>query len=234
MSHKYRVPTPRTDRPTSPDGPGRFSVGVLDSSDRHIEREGARSLFLRELFDICPDASRDLTRRSIEDWLVTWRLTEAPWIANWADAARGVLDRMQDLGTDSVPYHGEPYLDPLADDFPRSELTAAIAANPLEEDRATFLRRADEHWQARVALLESLGYERTNTKPTLDHVRWLIRYQVKGESFGAIARDGSDESADRTKTVTDAIKNLAHLIELPLRRPSRGGRPRKPSLFTSS
>ena len=238
MAHRsnYRVPTPRVDRPKAPDGPSRFSVGLFDFSDRRIEREGARSLFLRELFDTCPEAWHDFKRQqSVEHWVADWHLTGAPWITDWADLTKRHLNRKKahaTMGADFASYHGEPYLDPLAEDFPRSELTAAIAANPLEEDRATFMQRAEVHWGARVELLKGQGFQRVNSKPSLDHIHWLIRYQVEGESFAEIARDGTDKSADRPKTVTRAIKNLARLIELPLR-PGRSGRPPETSAFTT-
>ena len=58
-----------------------------------------------------------------------------------------------------------------------------------------------------------------------DHLEWLIRYQVKGERYAAIARDvGRSRQA-----VILAVRQAATLIDLPLREPDRRGRPRKPT-----
>ncbi len=55
-----------------------------------------------------------------------------------------------------------------------------------------------------------------------EHCDWLSRYQVDGESFSAIA----DSVGMQRQSVTEAIKNIASLLELPLRSPTLGGRPK--------
>lgn len=59
-----------------------------------------------------------------------------------------------------------------------------------------------------------------NTSIT-QHCEWLARYQVAGESFSAIA----DDVGMSRQSVTQAIKKVAELIELPLK-PSKAGRPK--------
>ena len=208
---------------------------LLDSADHHIEREGARALFLRELVSLCPHVVDDLTQKNAQDWAATVRLEGARWVTDWVDGAQAALQKVKSRGEPLRPehlsYYGEPYPDPLGM-FPKSELTGVIEANPLEEGRDTFMKRVEEHWQARVAYLEELGYAHTNPKPKIDHLRWLIQYQVKGESFTEIARDVKGDHAK--KTVTEAIKAVAALIDLPLRKPQRGGRPPKPSPFSTT
>ena len=51
---------------------------------------------------------------------------------------------------------------------------------------------------------------------------WLARYQVGGERFTAIARSVERER----QSVTEAVENMARLLELPLRS-ARVGRPKK-------
>lgn len=61
---------------------------------------------------------------------------------------------------------------------------------------------------------------------TLEHFDWLVRYQVRQESFAAIA------SADgrRVQTAHGAVITLARLLGLSLR-PSQRGRPRTRPIF---
>jgi len=63
----------------------------------------------------------------------------------------------------------------------------------------------------------------TRNLPPGRHFDWTVRYQVLGESFARIA--ASDGVLDRT--VSDGVHAVADLIGLTLRKPSKGGRPRK-------
>lgn len=65
---------------------------------------------------------------------------------------------------------------------------------------------------------------RSHDLPPKQHFEWTVRYQVLGETYGAIARaDGVKE----TRTVSNAVRSVARLIGLTLREPDKGGRPRK-------
>ncbi len=55
-----------------------------------------------------------------------------------------------------------------------------------------------------------------------EHITWLVLYQVKGWSCGRTARDNHRER----KTVEDGVKKFASLIGLPLRSPTKPGRPK--------
>lgn len=71
-------------------------------------------------------------------------------------------------------------------------------------------------------LSEAFGPIETIELREIDHIKWLVLYQVKRLSFGRIARD----NYRGRKTVEDGVKKFASLIGLPLRSPTKGGRPR--------
>ena len=107
-------------------------------------------------------------------------------------------------------------------DFMRS--ASPLAADPLLENRARFLKRARGHWEARADLARDLGFPTVTMKPSLEmHIGWLARYQMAGESLAQLAVDaGRDFDSD---AVRKAVKKLQTLLELaPPRKP---GRPRK-------
>jgi hypothetical protein len=96
----------------------------------------------------------------------------------------------------------------------------------------TWLRRADfkknvlEEWKNALndycdriesaALKE--GLKRTPRMTEDQHFDWLIRYQVKGESFAAIARTiSTPDHPGRRQTVHKAITELAQYLSLTLR-----------------
>ena len=56
-----------------------------------------------------------------------------------------------------------------------------------------------------------------------EHCEWLARYQVDRESFREIA----DSVGVQRQSITEAIKEVALLLNLRLRPPTRGGRPKK-------
>ena len=56
-----------------------------------------------------------------------------------------------------------------------------------------------------------------------EHCEWLARYQVNRETFSEIARSVGMSR----QSVTEATKNVALLLDLPLRSATPGGRPKK-------
>lgn len=104
--------------------------------------------------------------------------------------------------------------------------------NPRMETRAAAEARmraeADRYIKARLNSakeeLSANGAEATPLKTAgLEHFRWLVLYQVKGQSQRSIARE---VYRDR-HAVRDAITKTAQTIGLPLRTPNRPGRPRR-------
>jgi hypothetical protein len=113
------------------------------------------------------------------------------------------------------------------------EILAPVAADPLHESLTHFIQRARDHYRARRMRLavhsKRGGLPTTPARSTPDlgrHVEWLLRFQLDGASPRAIAKASNLHGLDQGKTVYQAIKKLAMLIDLPLRR-GRSGRPSK-------
>lgn len=102
---------------------------------------------------------------------------------------------------------------------------------PWAEPRADAIRRMraafEDQMHAYIDRLDSLmlttGWEPTPAKLGSAHFEWLARYQVLGQSYSRLALDVCRERP----TVTEAVKDLAAYIDLPLRSETRPGRPRK-------
>ena len=102
--------------------------------------------------------------------------------------------------------------DLLAQDW----VLAPLFADPLRESREAFLVRASHHWDGRASRARAFGYTPTLKRPqTEDHILWLLRHRLKGESTTRIA-----EAVDRSRqTVEEGIASVARLLRLaPLRR----------------
>jgi hypothetical protein len=101
---------------------------------------------------------------------------------------------------------------------------APIAADPLRESLTDFLERARCHWDARAACASKRGFTATSPRPSLlQHADWLARYQVCGESYRAIARTARRD----IQAVREAVSKTAALVSIRLRRPDKGGRPKR-------
>lgn len=61
------------------------------------------------------------------------------------------------------------------------------------------------------------------------NIRWLLMYQVKGMSYGAITKAENEVE----KTVIDGVKAASRLIDLQLRAPNKAGRKRREDPETS-
>ena len=96
-----------------------------------------------------------------------------------------------------------------------------LAADPLIENRARFLKRARGHWEARASLARDLEYDTITVKPSLEmHVEWLARYHLTGASLRQLAEEAGkeyDSGAPRK-----AVRKLREVLELaPRRKPGR-------------
>jgi hypothetical protein len=107
----------------------------------------------------------------------------------------------------------------------------AMTWNPLVESRSAAEarmrneaeQRIKEQLNATESRLSEAGADRTPVKTTgLDHFRWLVLYQVNRKSHQKIA----DEVFRERQAVRKAVNETAQLISLPLRDPTRPGRPR--------
>jgi hypothetical protein len=86
----------------------------------------------------------------------------------------------------------------------------------FEEELSAYLDRM-EH------LATTRGLVPVPQKRGVEHFEWLVRYQVQGHSYQAIAR----EACRDRKTVADAVRETAALLQLSLRPPGHPGRPSK-------
>jgi len=91
----------------------------------------------------------------------------------------------------------------------------------FEKAMKDYLQSVSIIWEAIKAAGE---YTKVKRKRETEHLEWLARYQVEGKSYHAIREESG--KAD-LRTVQEAIMRTAELIGLPLRAPTRGGRPRK-------
>ena len=112
-----------------------------------------------------------------------------------------------------------------------ARVLAPIAANPIRESRDDFLKRAVNHWNARADEVDDVlpasgqSVKAPASRPELRrHIDWLIRYQVKGESWAQVATDPIAVSHD---TVRVEVQRLARLLDLKLRPGRPRGRPRR-------
>jgi hypothetical protein len=104
---------------------------------------------------------------------------------------------------------------------------------PTIESRASARRRLLAHAKSEIdSFLENgirLAQQRGFVRPAAsrcpsEHLRWLVRYQVVGQTFTEIARDDGhiDPEDSGRKAVAFGAKQAAALVGLPLREPDGG------------
>ena len=107
---------------------------------------------------------------------------------------------------------------------------APIAADPTRESREHFLKRAANHWSARDTEADEVLRESGQSvsapapKPNMQHIDWLIRHQVKGESRVEIAgtTKGLRSSALRDFRSTRSEKTVSYKLRVGRLRPASG------------
>lgn len=75
----------------------------------------------------------------------------------------------------------------------------------------------DEYCDRTEADALTAGLKRAPRKRETEHFDWLVRYQVRGESFAAIARSSSYKFNGGRQTIRKAVVELADYIALTLR-----------------
>jgi hypothetical protein len=102
--------------------------------------------------------------------------------------------------------------------------TAFEVPNLTLASRADALAAFERYLDAQEAYLEQNGFRRpTDRRAAEEHLDWLIRYQVREESFHSIAQSvprrnatGTDEGTSHQR-ISKAVKGLADFLCLPLR-----------------
>jgi hypothetical protein len=208
--------------------------------------DSRRRLF--ELFDAATVnlAERDLYRQSevspslhrrIEDWAVRCRLADAPVDRSWLFRNAVALLKWHCFGPTSLD-GGEDDIDALVGvtvDFsrPRGEPErieySFRAWMPPAESHREYIQRQQKSFRAFLnrevkrtrAAWQEAGFLRVPQSQYPTHYRWLVRYQILGESYETIAK--SENKTPRTVKVK--VSELRRIIGLPQAR--RAGRPRK-------
>ena len=156
--------------------------------------------------------------RRPDEWMTELRRLDAQPISVWRQTLE---DRDQ--------YPEDYRRAGLADD---DDFLAPVSADPSWETKRHFLRRAEDHFlarQHRVRRVEaSTGFTigpSVATPQLNQHVGWLVRFQIGGESTAQIAKSAGLHQPNARVTVNKATRALARLLGLRLR-PTPAGRPR--------
>jgi hypothetical protein len=126
--------------------------------------------------------------------------------------------RRDDLTKAIKKREGERHLEELREkELNVEEALAPISADPSRESEDRFVQRARTHFRARKDDAKRFGYVKVSVKPKLlnEHMDWLVRFQLHGESRAEIARSTNvvRQAVDR------AIRDTAALLKLRLRKP---------------
>jgi hypothetical protein len=161
-------------------------------------------------------------KRGLSAWAKRWHLTDqwcvllardtAHW---WASdpSAEGWEFEHKSIFAGFFPFKIEPlrfrefYHDPTwrgRKDFERYV---------LEQVRQALRDYCDRVERSAVAA----GLKRAPRRRELEHFDWIVRYQVKAESFASISRNASYKLTGGRQTVRKAIVELAEYLELTLR-----------------
>jgi hypothetical protein len=177
------------------------------------------------------DASQHTVyRKALQQWAERWHL-EADWCLDTA---------MRTLRVWAVQPAGSPLLGEW--DYPAvSYFTPSVQpfsfTHPGWEPSAGFTTRAEAAQAMRVifeaelstylddmeAAAVAIGMQRSPEKRNPEHFMWLARYQVEGHSYHHLAKNVVYR--DR-KSVAEGVQQVAGAIGLPLREPSKPGKPR--------
>lgn len=185
-------------------------------------------------------------------WVERWRVS-AHWakgiaLHNLTEAAELKLNGHPPQERLTCPGWRDPYSRWLLDGGPADrpyearlpveyDIKVEIRTSPVSKPWDEVARDAREEFerqlhQARlrynvVAKLGIAAFDLVSSvTKTTRHLRWLVRYQVQGASYGEIGRTDGPEHLD-AQTVKDGVQSAARLLSLRLRPPDRGGRPRK-------
>lgn len=120
-------------------------------------------------------------------------------------------------------------------EFPRradaSEPLSPVEALPMiGEEEGEFMKRAHEHWLARVSILRDLNYVENPVAGERGHFKWLVLYQICGMTPAEIRTRLQSENAhtapSHVRTIKSAIGKLALRLGLKVRPFATTGRPK--------
>lgn len=168
--------------------------------------------------------------KTLREWAKGYRLN-APWVILYAaftldmwGSVPGAAGRYWFAPPDGLSVPSPP---PFNFQMPAPDLTWVPRSQAEKSIRESFDSALAEYLESCERLCEEQGWARLkNRRVAEEHLTWLVRYQVLGESFSKIARTLTARTP--RQTIAQPVHEMAELIELPLRK-STGGRPRKPA-----
>jgi hypothetical protein len=213
-------------------GNGEFYVPEFASHERFAVVPGAPDVHRRRFLERAAIVEPQLlpTLRSVapddgnalSSWAKRWHLTDrwcvalardtARWYAAQPDA-QGWEFQGQGIFVGSFPFAIEPLqLGPFYHD-PTWRSRGDFKAYVLREAR----RAVDNYCERIKAAALAAGLKHAPRKREVEHFDWLVRYQVKGESFASIGATASYKFNGGRQTVRKAIIGLAEYLALTLR-----------------
>ncbi len=234
MTREVR-PTAREDRASSPglawpEGdfyvPGFASDGrtglVPGASDTH------RRFFLARASTLEPELLATLRNISVKDrrallpWAKRWHLTDG-WcvllardtLRWWTNnpGAKGWEFEHHGIFAGFFPFKIEPLRVQLFYHNPTWRRRRDFEKYVLEQVRQALNDYCDRIESSAVAA----GLKRAPRRRELEHFDWIVRYQIKSESFTSIAQNASYKFKGGRQTVRKAVVELAKYLELTLR-----------------
>ena len=208
------------------------AVDVDMEPDEVLSRNRARNVFFDVLARLFPEVLDELEplppepgkpfpslsperARLLDEWLTRWHI-QADWIR---DAAYTAMTFWY-----CHPHERREFQ--LLNMVVGSSISRRVAqidlGSPTHESRAAAKRRAhselqakfDTEWDAMIEDASENGFRKPSAKHSIfRHTGWLLRHLLKGDSCYKIAKR---EKVD-IQAVSKAVKQLATLIDLPLR-----------------
>ena len=211
---------------------GDFYVPGFASDGRTGAVPGApdthRRLFLARASTLEPELLTTLRNVAVKDkhglsaWAKRWHLTDqwcvllardtARW---WASnpGAEGWEFENHSIFAGFFPFEIKPLRFRLFYHDPTRRPRRDFEKHVLEEVRQTLKDYCDLIERGPVAA----GLKRAPRRRELEHFDWIVRYQIKAESFASIARNASYKFKGGRQTVRKAVVELAEYLALTLR-----------------
>ena len=187
-----------------------------------------RRIFLARAAELQPELLVTLRKVSVHDeralsaWVERWHLTDRWcrliahdtlrwWIAH--PEVRGWEFESTGIFAGFFPFKIEPLkLGPFYHDPTRRR------RRDFKKDVLQRLKEAlDAYCNRMEADAVAAGLKRSPRRRDVGHFDWLVRYQIKGQSFASIARQPSYKFNGGRQTICKAVAELAKYIELTLR-----------------
>ncbi len=172
-------------------------------------------------------------RESLENWSARWSLTDL-WCMETAILTMDQWGRIPPEETRRLDWTvpGWGGILPLSDE--EQEFSFYHPGwDPIGTSWQAFERDLDQAYAAAKAAYRTRvtkisvdrGYVRVRDhRQPLDHLDWLVKYQILGKSYTQI----SVEAFKERQTIRDGVRRMAALIDLQLRPDNPPGRPRQP------